>query len=98
HVNEPGLNNLGTDVFTPTRISVLKLLASEAAKLIWRQASPKWEFDDATYEQTAALRRGLPPDQLVELLPVRSVAEPPALGREIELVPPSQLQSAMMSS
>jgi pimeloyl-ACP methyl ester carboxylesterase len=23
-------------------------------KLIWKQASPKWEFDDATYERTAA--------------------------------------------
>jgi len=24
------------------------------AKLIWRQASPKWDFDDATFERTAA--------------------------------------------
>ncbi len=23
-------------------------------KFIWRQASPKWNFDDATYERTAA--------------------------------------------
>jgi pimeloyl-ACP methyl ester carboxylesterase len=26
----------------------------EFAKLIWRTASPKWEFDDATFERTAA--------------------------------------------
>jgi hypothetical protein len=25
----------------------------EFAKLIWRRASPKWDFDDATFERTA---------------------------------------------
>lgn len=26
----------------------------ELTKLIWKQASPKWEFDDATFERTAS--------------------------------------------
>jgi hypothetical protein len=31
----------------------LSAIAADFAKLIWQQASPKWDFDDATFDRSA---------------------------------------------
>ena len=39
---------------SPARFSISAIAASEFSRLIWQTASPKWNFDDATFNRSAA--------------------------------------------